>query len=200
MGLYHCKTLPQNKEEKFFSHSCSRLIIATFRWQYEDHYEFKFSELSTCCRFGGRKISKCACSELKTRTRSRPRTPIWRSLVTIKVQHKLKKLYSREKNSAKRGGISHFGKCHNTLCLSPQILHEHCFCFLLGLLYFPRETENNAYAKFEGTNKEYYGIFRSGLYPLPSDWPTRGGERGVVGCKTTASKIRMFLFYSKDLF
>ena len=105
VGLYHCKTVTQNKEEQFFSHSCCRLIIATFRLQYEDHYEFKFSELSTRCRFGGRKISKCACSELKTRTRSRPRTPIWRSLVTIKVQHKLKKLYSREKNSVKRGGI-----------------------------------------------------------------------------------------------
>ena len=27
-----------------------------------------------------------------------------------------------------------------------------------------RENQNNAYAKFGGTNKEYYGIFRSGLY------------------------------------
>ena len=27
----------------------------------------------------------------------------------------------------------------------------------------PRENKNNAYAKFGGTNKEYYGIFRSGL-------------------------------------
>ena len=25
-------------------------------------------------------------------------------------------------------------KYHNTLCLSPQILHKHCFCFLLGPL------------------------------------------------------------------
>ena len=28
----------------------------------------------------------------------------------------------------------------------------------------PRETGNNAYAKFGGTNKEYYGIFESGPY------------------------------------
>ena len=28
----------------------------------------------------------------------------------------------------------------------------------------PRENKNNAYAKFGGTNKEYYGIFQSGLY------------------------------------
>ena len=27
----------------------------------------------------------------------------------------------------------------------------------------PREKKNNAYAKFWGTNKEYYGIFRTGL-------------------------------------
>ena len=26
----------------------------------------------------------------------------------------------------------------------------------------PRENKNKAYAKFGGTNKEYYGIFRSG--------------------------------------
>ena len=27
----------------------------------------------------------------------------------------------------------------------------------------PRENQNNAYAKFGETNKEYYGIFESGL-------------------------------------
>ena len=27
----------------------------------------------------------------------------------------------------------------------------------------PRENKNNAYAKFGGTNKDYYGIFRTGL-------------------------------------
>ena len=25
--------------------------------------------------------------------------------------------------------VDHFGKYHNTLCLSPQTLHKHCFCF-----------------------------------------------------------------------
>ena len=34
-------------------------------------------------RFGGRKFSKCACSELKTRTRSRPCFPILRSLMSL---------------------------------------------------------------------------------------------------------------------
>ena len=58
--------------------------------------------------------------------------------------------------------IGHFGKYHNTHCSSPQILHEHCFQFLSGLTKVTRENKNNAYAKFEGTNKEYYGIFQSG--------------------------------------
>ena len=33
------------------------------------------------------------------------------------------------------------------------------FPFLLGLTMLPRETGNNANAKFGETNKEYYGIF-----------------------------------------
>ena len=44
--------------------------------------------------------------------------------------------------------IGHFGKYHNTLCLSPQILHKHCFQFLLGLTMVARENKNKAYAKF----------------------------------------------------
>ena len=28
----------------------------------------------------------------------------------------------------------------------------------------PRENKNNAYTKFGGTNKEFYDIFRSGLF------------------------------------
>ena len=62
--------------------------------------------------------------------------------------------------------IGQFGKYHNTLCLSPQILHKHCSSFLMGLTRVPRENKNNAYAKFGGTNKEYYGIFRSSLWQL----------------------------------
>ena len=30
------------------------------------------------------------------------------------------------------------------------ILHNHCFSFLFGITVVPRETENNAYAKFGG--------------------------------------------------
>ena len=50
--------------------------------------------------------------------------------------------------------IGHFGKYHNTLCLSPQILHKHCFQFLLGLTVVPRENKNNAYAKLGGGDEK----------------------------------------------
>ena len=61
--------------------------------------------------------------------------------------------------------IGHFGKYHNTLCLSPQTLQKHCFQFLLGITMVQRENKNKAYAKFGGTNKEYC-IFRNGQWWL----------------------------------
>ena len=73
--------------------------------------------------------------------------------------------------------IGHFGKYHNILCLSPQILHKHCFQFLLGHTMVPRENKNNAYANFGGKNKEYYGNFRSGLL-YATGW-MRGVNRSV---------------------
>ena len=47
--------------------------------------------------------------------------------------------------------IGHFVKYHNTLCLSPQILH--CFQFLLGLTLVPREKKTMPlkYVAGEGT-------------------------------------------------
>ena len=66
--------------------------------------------------------------------------------------------------------IAKNGKCHNTLCLSTQILKKHCFQFLLGLTVVPRENKNNAYSKFGWTNKEYYGIFRFGQFPNCSEF------------------------------
>ena len=65
--------------------SCINNKIATLRLQYEDDYKYQFSILSTCFRFGGQKFSKCACSELKTRTRSRPRITIRRSLIMLNI-------------------------------------------------------------------------------------------------------------------
>ena len=51
-------------------------IIETLRSEDEDDYEYEFSVLSMHIRFGGLHFSKCACSEKKTRTRSRLRPPI----------------------------------------------------------------------------------------------------------------------------
>ena len=64
--------------------------------------------------------------------------------------------------------IGHFGKYHNTLCLSPQILHKHCFQFLLGLTMVPRENKNNAYVKLGGGGGRKQRI----LWYFPK-WPMR---------------------------
>ena len=63
--------------------------------------------------------------------------------------------------------IGHFRKYYNTLCLSLQILHKHCFQLLLELIVVPRENKNNACMQnLEGKNKEYFGIFESGPFEI----------------------------------
>ena len=42
---------------------------------------------------------------------------------------------------------------HNAPYLLPKILHNLCFSFLLGITAVPRESENNARAKYWGANK-----------------------------------------------
>ena len=61
-----------------------------------------------------------------------------------------------------KGRIHHFHIPHNTPCLPPQNLHNLCFPFPLGITVVPRETEDNAYAKFWGANKVYYGACGNG--------------------------------------
>ena len=68
----------------------------------------------------------------------------------VHFQHRLS-VAKEWHNTFDSSSIGHFRKYHNTLCLFLQILHEHCFQFLLK-------------KKFGGTNQEHYGIFRSGLY------------------------------------
>ena len=53
---------------------------------------------------------------------------------------------------------------HNAPYLAPQILHNLCVSFLLGITTVPREIENNANAKFWGANKVHYGRCASGVY------------------------------------
>ena len=85
--------------------------------------------------------------------------------------------------------IGQFGKYLNTLCLSPKILHKHCFQFLLGLTMIPRENKNNAYAKFWGKNKEYFGIFRTGLLKIETS------TFSDKNCKSAGSWTRYSLFH-----
>ena len=55
----------------------------------------------------------------------------------------------------------------------PKMLHKHCLQFLLGVKIAPKETENNAHAKFWGDKQRTlclicYGIFWSGQFHLIS--------------------------------
>ena len=47
----------------------------------------------------------------------------------------------------------------------PEMLHKHCLQFLLGVKMAPRETENNAYAKFWGDKQRalWYVMVFSGV-------------------------------------
>mgnify|MGYP000143919629 CR=1 FL=1 len=47
----------------------------------------------------------------------------------------------------------------------------------------PRENKNNDYAKFGGTNKEYYGIFQSGLWITSS-------QRQDISCLELRELVR----------
>ena len=47
-------------------------------------------------------------------------------------------------------------------CLS-EILHKHCFQFLLGLKTNWLNNDSNAYSKFWRDKKEFYGKFENGL-------------------------------------
>ena len=47
----------------------------------------------------------------------------------------------------------------------PKILHKHCLQFLSGVKMAPKETENNAYAKFWGDKQRtlWYVLVFSGV-------------------------------------
>ena len=52
----------------------------------------------------------------------------------------------------------------------PKILHKHCLQFLLGVEKAPRETENNAYAKFWDDKQRvlWYVMVFSGVVNIKS--------------------------------
>ena len=45
-----------------------------------------------------------------------------------------------------------------------SLLNETLFPILLGITVFPREIENNGYAKFWGVNKVHYGLCENGQF------------------------------------
>ena len=85
------------------------------------------------------------------------------SFTFIHESLKKKALLNDFQRKSQRLSSGHFGKYHNTLCLSPQSLLKHCFQFLLGLTMVPRENKNNAYAKFGGDKQRV-------LWDFPK-WP-----------------------------
>ena len=55
-----------------------------------------------------------------------------------------------------------------------KILHKHCLQFLLGVKMAPRETENNAYAKFVGVKQRalwYVMVFL--------EWSIKGEQQNL---------------------
>ena len=70
--------------------------------------------------------------------------------------------------------IRHLHISHNAHYLTPKISHSLCFSFLLDITAVPREIENNAYARFWGANKVYYGGCASGKCNII------GGKQGVL--------------------
>ena len=53
----------------------------------------------------------------------------------------------------------------------PKVLHKHCLQFLLGVKMAPRETENNAYAKFWGDKQRalwYVMVFLEWSMVIPT--------------------------------
>ena len=44
------------------------------------------------------------------------------------------------------------------ICTAPEILHNLCFKFLLGITVVPREIEENGCANFWGVNKAHYDL------------------------------------------
>ena len=84
IGFFYHVSLPLNNADNIdvISFAINNLSLkyiseslGTFRSEDEDEYQHEFSVLRMCIRFEDRHFSKCACSEQKTRTRSRPRLP-----------------------------------------------------------------------------------------------------------------------------
>ena len=66
------------------------------------------------------------------------------------------------------------------ICPPPQISHNLCFSFLLGIAVVPREIENNSYAKFWGEIKCIMEDVQV-AYRLCKVWGGGGQIRCIMG-------------------
>jgi len=87
---------------------------------------------------------------------------------------------------------------------APKILHNLCFPFLLGIKVVPKETEDNAYAKFWGSSKVYYGDVEMANYPFyfsPQGLSTELHPKRIIAGKYTnlINKIPLQLSLLKDI-
>ena len=89
------------------------------------------------------------------------------------------------------------------MCLiyPPEILHKHCFQFLLGIIFVPREIKDNSYANFGSKQGALWSAldriqqmnstvipWRIFSYSLPKGWKT-AYSRARWYCNTTHTKI-----------
>ena len=77
--------------------------------------------------------------------------------------------------------------CHS------KILHKHCLQFLLGVKMAPRETENNAYAKFWGDKERalWYVMVFSGVVRIFS-------RRSYMKMEFSSQRRDMLLFLTTN--
>ena len=68
----------------------------------------------------------------------------------------------------RKRSIGHFGKYHNTLCLSPHILHKPLFLFSLGTIVSPRRSWKQCLCKILGGQTKSIMIFSEVAYCLLS--------------------------------
>ena len=71
--------------------------------------------------------------------------------MNLKNKSQIDQVFKSDKNNQYHNTLYQLANIKNTIILfvcPSKILHKHCFYFLLGLIMVPRQTGNNAYAKF----------------------------------------------------
>ena len=84
----------------------------------------------------------------------------------------------------------------------PKILHEHCLQLLLRVKMAPRETENNAYAKFWGDKQRalWYVMVFSGVVNKPLASSKNPHFQNETKCTTFLVKMTFICTRMKNRF